>query len=606
MQGVNCVKGEIHNVLTVLHLSKPSRAAYDRNAFSAAEAPSPLVCGLQDLYSELGSVSDLRLFDTRAYLRPFLRVIHSENTDVVTTGIALQSVHKFLLYGHIHRDSPYVAEAISEIVYDVTNCTWSGNWKEESEVVRMKMLEVVLECLRCDAGDLLSDEAVCGMVKECFSARNRDGASKLLAKYAENILTHMVLVIFARLDPETRAGGTIDPTKALSSSPLKALLPSLRVTSRERNGSRSRNTHRRTTSQATAPALAASREEEAGRGFGQGEPYGIPALQSVFRFLANLIDPSDHSSDHNTKILGLRLIRTVFETAGKRLGFFPPLVEVIQNELCKNLLQSSQTRDIYVLSLVLRIIFDIFTSVKQHLKIQLEVFFSVIHLRVGESTAATFDHKRMVAESLLDFCKEPALIVGLYRNYDCEVGYSSLFEDLCQHLAQSAVPSDPPVPTTLHVLSFESVLAVLESISVRFCVEADPERKDDQEGSDEDEMLLLNPEEETRLAKQRQQKMKLRLAKDRFNAEGKKSLSFLQGLKLLADPLTPESVVTFFETTPGLDKTRIGEVLGASDDFSVKVLGHFCSTFDFQKLAVSNQSGEGQVNNARPTLRNTM
>jgi brefeldin A-resistance guanine nucleotide exchange factor 1 len=201
-----------------------------------------------------------------------------------------------------------------------------------------------------------------------------------------------------------------------------------------------------------------------------------------------------------------------------------------------------------------------------------------------------------VAESLLDFCKEPALIVGLYRNYDCEVGFSSLFEDLCQFLAQSAVPTDPPVPTTLHVLSFESVLAVLESIAVRFCVEADPERKDDPEGSDEEgEMLILSPEEETRLAKQRQKKMKLRLAKDRFNAEGKKSFGFLQGLKLLADPLTPESVVSFFANTPGLDKTRIGEILGGSDDLSVKVLSHFCSTFDFEKLVVIGQSGEGQV-----------
>jgi hypothetical protein len=131
---------------------------------------------------------------------------------------------------------------------------------------------------------------------------------------------------------------------------------------------------------------------------------------------------------------------------------------------------------------------------------------------------------------------------------------------------------------------------------VRFCVEADPERKDDPEGSDEEgEMLILSPEEETRLAKQRQKKMKLRLAKDRFNAEGKKSFGFLQGLKLLADPLTPESVVTFFANTPGLDKTRIGEILGGSDDLSVKVLSHFCSTFDFEKLVVIGQSGEGQV-----------
>lgn len=44
-------------------------------------------------------------------------------------------------------------------------------------------------------------------------------------------------------------------------------------------------------------------------------------------------------------------------------------------------------------------------------------------------------------QSLVDFCKEPSLIVGLYRNYDCEVGSTNLFEDLCRFLGQGALPS---------------------------------------------------------------------------------------------------------------------------------------------------------------------
>jgi hypothetical protein len=109
MQGVNCVKGEIHNVLTVLRLciaeqqGSPSRLP--------SEHADPLVRGFQvaglfatpytkqtpvisfdcpqDLHAKLGHVADLAQFDTRVFLGPFLAVIHSHETDVVATGIAL-------------------------------------------------------------------------------------------------------------------------------------------------------------------------------------------------------------------------------------------------------------------------------------------------------------------------------------------------------------------------------------------------------------------------------------------------------------------------------------------------------------------------------------
>ena len=141
-------------------------------------------------------------------------MIVSDTTDVVTTGITLQSVHKFLMYGHIHQDSPHVAEAVSSIAYHATHCHWDGGRKEESQVVHMKILEVLLECLRCDAGDLLTNETICTMISECFNVRGRPATSKILLKYAENILMHMVLVVFARLTPETNTGGdVIDPTQ---------------------------------------------------------------------------------------------------------------------------------------------------------------------------------------------------------------------------------------------------------------------------------------------------------------------------------------------------------------------------------------------------------
>jgi len=581
MQGVNCVKGEIHNVLTVLRLYQNRELR--KNPFATCE--DPLIWNLKELRSALANVSDLRLFDTRACLRPFLAVIISDYTDVQTTAIALQSVHKFLMYGHISQDSPYVAEAIFDITHHATHCRWDGGRQHESEIVHMKILEVLLECLRCDAGELLTDDAVCSMVTECFSVRSRAEISHLLLKYSENILMEMVLVLFSRLNPGTRTGGdTLDPHAPIDPSSLRqpGHVHRSRSSSRKRDKLMKKQAGRQLREFESSEKETPSGDESEQKAVMNRRPYGIGALQRVFRFLVNLINPSDEKSDKGestklSKVLGLRLIRTVFETTGKHLGYCAPLVEVVQNELCKFILQNSQTKDIYILSLVLRIVFDMFATVKQHLRVQLEVFFASVHMRIGESPTAPYEHKEMVIESLLDFCREPSLIIGLYRNYDCEVGSTNLFEDLCQFLASSAIPQGPP--NTFHVLSFECILSVLESISKRFCVSDD--KKEDSD--DEDECCLtLNKDEEARILEARHEKKKLRQAAEAFNKDGKKAFEFLQSVKLLPEQLTAESVVHFFRNTPGLDRAAIGVFIGSAGEFPKLVRNHFVDTFDFK------------------------
>ena len=54
------------------------------------------------------------------------------------------------------------------------------------------------------------------------------------------------------------------------------------------------------------------------------------------------------------------------------------------------------------------------------LQIQLEVFFNSIHLRLSNSKTASAELKELVLESLVEFCREPLLMVDLYVNYDCD------------------------------------------------------------------------------------------------------------------------------------------------------------------------------------------
>ena len=72
-----------------------------------------------------------------------------------------------------------------------------------------------------------------------------------------------------------------------------------------------------------------------------------------------------------------------------------------QAELCKFLVQNSRTEELAVLSLTLRVVFNLFNVMKRHLKVQLEVFFTSVHLCISNSKSARAEHRELALESLL-------------------------------------------------------------------------------------------------------------------------------------------------------------------------------------------------------------
>ena len=94
---VRIVKGEIHNVLSLMRLNRrySSGARFIREIPATAE--SPLVRGLKDLHDSLATFTDLQEIDTLLWLRPFFDVIESPETSGPITGGALSSLSKFLL-----------------------------------------------------------------------------------------------------------------------------------------------------------------------------------------------------------------------------------------------------------------------------------------------------------------------------------------------------------------------------------------------------------------------------------------------------------------------------------------------------------------------------
>ncbi|KAJ0402624.1 hypothetical protein ATCC90586_010863 [Pythium insidiosum] len=611
---MNVVKGEIHNVLSMMRVNARWASAERFRQEIPAATQSPLMRAFKQLHYELQSVTDLSDVDTVTYLLPFVMVIESEKTSGFITGAAISSLNKLLLYGLIHSDSLRADVAINRLAVCVSRCRFEETHRADDEGVLMKLLELVESSLRSDAGPLISDENVWHMMQLCYSLSCQPRSSLHLCRAAENTLAHVILIVFGRM-----------------------------------------------------PELAAADDDadeppEPARARGRANGYGVALLEQTLQFLARLIAPA--SNDDATCVLGLRLINIVLETAGPSLGQHAGLVSVLQGDLCKFLLQNSETEELAVLSLTLRVVFNLFNSIKDHLKVQLEVFFTSVHLRLIDSPSCSAEQKELALESLLEFCREPAMMLDLYVNYDCDVHCTNLFEVLCKSLARNCQALESPGGSlnALTLLCLEGLLAVIESIArrcplqrgaadktppdvralngadlARFTAGRDPQQQqrgppsdislddvsplssvrdlmqlvmaagssDDDDGGSSSTTSSDDPrdvsgsqlawlhtarERTAEVLQQRKRtKKRLALAAEKFNTDRKHWVSYAQEMELLPEELTPEAVAAFLLHTPGLNKTLVGDYLGEGPPdkypFHAAVRDAYVASLDFGDAA---------------------
>ncbi len=119
------------------------------------------------------------------------------------------------------------------------------------------------------------------MVTECFNVRTRKNVSKLLKQYADGVLMQMVLVIFSNLNSQHRPAQSAS-TSVITSPPAKRRPQS-------------------TDLKLMSPTSAAMSGRPASEDGADTEPYGLPAMVRVFRFLVSLINPFDKRYEESTR-----------------------------------------------------------------------------------------------------------------------------------------------------------------------------------------------------------------------------------------------------------------------------------------------------------------
>jgi brefeldin A-resistance guanine nucleotide exchange factor 1 len=384
------IKGEIHNVLNVLRAD----SRYVSTLRFMEEIPSdeqhPLLLQLREMHTTLSEWEMLHHQQqpaARMYLPPFCSAIQGRDISASVTGAALNAIHKFLLYGFLSYEGP---EAFATIANTLLLCTFeeSADATPASSGPRQRNLNSV--------------------------TNNRDDEQVVL-----QLLDLSALVVRCA-------------SQSLEADLIVGLLDTcLHVSHRAKRAS---------------PLLKSAASDALGQivlqVFSQGDNIMlVHAREAILANLANLLNPQ-HNSDAYV-VNSLTLVNIALETLRDELS--PNEITIMSNDLCKYLLQWSTTHDLVILSLTLRVIFNLFQTIRNHLKVPLEVFLTSVHLRILEHSSSN-EEREVALESLLEFCQEPALMKDLYLNYDCDVQCTNLYEFICTTLGNVAAPNSYCVP----------------------------------------------------------------------------------------------------------------------------------------------------------------
>ncbi|KAG4153563.1 hypothetical protein ERO13_D04G190850v2 [Gossypium hirsutum] len=505
-----------------------------------------------------------------AYLQPFLDVIQSDETGAPITGVALSSVHKILTLDVIDQNTANVEEAMRLVVDSVTSCRFEVTDQASEEVVLMKILHVLLACMKSKASVMLSNQHVCTIVNTCFRiVHQAEKKAELLQRIARHTMHELVRCIFSHLLNVENTKHALVNRSGTAKLELGAIDNDYAFGAKQAengNGSEYDDQASSASFASNSVGLVGTVREESMAVAGNGketvpydsllmtEPYGVPCMVEIFHFLCTLLNTVEHvgmdprsntlTFDEDVPLFALGLINSAIELGG--LPFVP-----------------------LILSMVCSIVLNLYHHLRTELKLQLEAFFSCVILRLAQGKyGASYQQQEVAMEALVDFCRQKTFMVEMYANLDCDITCRNVFEDLANLLSKSAFPVNCPL-SAMHILALDSLIAVIQGMAERI-----------GNGSEYLPFWMVkcdnyaDPVHWVPFVRRRKYiKRRLMIGADHFNRT-----------HLLPDKLDPQSVACFFRYTAGLDKNLVGDFLGNHDEFCVQVLHEFAGTFDFQDM----------------------
>lgn len=619
---------------------------------------------------------DLREIPSKVYLEPFLKIIKSDKTSGIVTGLALSTVYKVLTYGLLDGGREEVADIVEKIADTVTHTRFVGADVASDGAVLLKVVQILRLLMVSPEGRYLSNESICEIMLSCFRICFEPKMNELLRRTAETALKDMVLAIFVQLPtfvedagssmkpfkiggnliepnqkvlsksqsnckievtdsegeklpvtPETNNAASMEktPSAPLMTTPMPLsgrvidIQGALNVTPKSalqrqtlkspRNGTPSRLRE--------VAVLEDESQEEEMIGETQVEPYGLPCVRELFRFLVLMCDPLDKQNTDTMIHTGLSLLMVAFEVSSDHISHFPSLLSLVQNECCRNLIALLDTDRLSIFAAALQVSFLIYESMRGYLKFQLEKYLIKLSAVIGNDTGRTQHEARELAlENLLQLWRIPSMLTEIYINYDCDFYCANILKDMIQQISKYVIAATQFNDNT-YLLHLEAVLTIVDSIS-KYCVRGgngvqvmmhdELEKLKSFNGGNEGtpkgppqctldiarhdpkfqiggRTILFGIKKENLLEIERKKAI-LAQGIELFNKHPDRGIQFLQEHNILKTPVDPEEIVLFLREHPQLDKKVIGEFISKKKNVESKILKAFVQSFNFREMPI--------------------
>ncbi|XWS32905.1 hypothetical protein CRYUN_Cryun22dG0031200 [Craigia yunnanensis] len=610
------INSEIGAVLAVMRRNVRWRVRY---VADDDQLEHSLIHSLKELRKQIFSWQhQWQNVDPVVYVRPFLDVIQSDETGAPITGVALSSIYKILTLDVLDLDTVNVGDAMHLIVDAVTSCRFEVTDPASEEVVLMKILQVLLACMKSKAATRLSNKHVCMIANTCFRiVHQASSKGELLQRIARHTMHELVRCIFSHLpeisstENEMADGSLLSASEVVGIQNRNHMLGSILE-----NGDMGIDCDgpsplsdvscppivKSATELDTSKIVESDRKEDAQHGeILMMAPFGIPCMVEIFQFLCSLLNIIENigigpksnpiAYDEDVPLFALGLINSAIELGGPSFSKHPKLLALIQDDLFRNLIQFGLSMSPLILSTVCSIVLNLYYHLRTELKVQFEAFFSCVLLKLAQSKhGSSYQQQEVAMEALVDLCRQQTFVAEMYANFDCDITCSNVFEDIANLLSKSAFPVNGPL-SAMHILALDGLVSMIKGMAGRIGSELSVSDKGSTDRDRYEAFWTLKCQNYSDsnswipfVRKIKSIKRKLTIGADHFNRDPKKGLEFLQGIHLLPDKLDPESVALFFRYTTGLDKNLIGDFLGNHDEFCVQVLHEFARTFDFHDM----------------------
>ncbi|KAK2467063.1 hypothetical protein APHAL10511_001321 [Amanita phalloides] len=622
-----------------LRISAPaSSTSHSRRGSKEVE----LMAGFHELKRTVQSVEDIREVELTILLAPFFAIIRSPLSTGPITSAALSSLHNIFVSGLIQLGSPNLDQALIELSSTVSHCKFEASDSSGDEVVLLRILTVIQDCLCGSVGKSLGDIEVCEMLETVLTTCCQMRLSEILRRTAENTMHCLVRTVFSKLcilDPEAEEAKLM--TKNDEDTPETEL--KMNVQSQELRETERESPEERHSVENTAESTEADQVTRPSGPQLQRLAYGLPSILELLRVLINVLDPNDQQHTDSTRLIALRALNAAFEESGSYIPQYPSLNPLIVDHGCKYMFQLARSDNVWLLQAALRATCTMFETMRKHLKLQQELFLAfaidrlaqpgllqsgkgqmpaTAHVKKSSSTAsprpgtpalpatntvseteadadkgttpssrilvapARGESRDLLLETLIHISRNPSFMIDLYTNYDCDVNCENLFERLIDFLTKSMYPGNygsvhEAQRINAQYLSLDLLLTFVNDMAARI------------EGAAQLWPTDFPPPES--LIQTKSQKELIIAGAARFNAKPKSGVAFLEEKSLIYNDLSPHvsrahSLATFLKGSTRLDKRLLGDFISKPEN--IDLLTAFIGLFDFKNKPIADAMRE--------------